>query len=151
MGEGRRGLRREAGVPGWMTDWMWREGTTLISWGSPFMKGRCVCGVGGQEFGCEQAQEQRSPLALERRNRIGANDDVIQDKTSLSSAGLSPQHCGCTGNSWRARCPQECSASLWGSLAKAELLPHFSGTSVGSVLGPGPQPWGDMAADPSPV
>lgn len=22
-----------------MTDWMWREGTTLIPWGSPFMKG----------------------------------------------------------------------------------------------------------------
>lgn len=29
-----------------MTDWMWREGTTLISWGSPFMTGGvCVGGV----------------------------------------------------------------------------------------------------------
>lgn len=26
-----------------------------------------------------------------------------------------------------------------------------SGTSVGSVLGPGLQPWGDTEADPSPV
>lgn len=38
-----------------------------------------------------------------------------------------------------------------GSLAKAELLRHFSGTSVGSVLDPGLQPWGDTEADPSPV